>query len=279
MDLRRDLFPPFLALALSAGLHGGLAWWNPRPAEDPTDAELLPVVVEYLPAAGEGGTAAERAAAPAPETESAAEQPRDPSRPAEPAPAAAPVPVPAPEAPNEPPPVPREPAREAPPAPAPAQLEASAAPEEPPPLEPAVATPRPVPLADLLPQAADLKPYRAPATVPDPAGGEAREATLILGDVDVRYRGYLDAVQSAIDRSWRWKEALLAAGGGGRVLVRFTLGPDGSVEEVGVAESSGSPLLDREAAEAVRRAPLPPFPSHWTLERLTLFAQFAYRLE
>jgi protein TonB len=126
-----------------------------------------------------------------------------------------------------------------------------------------------------MPRAADVRPT---AALPDPAGEGVREATLALGEVDVRYRGYLDQVRSSIDRTWRWKEALLAAGGGGRVLLRFTLG-QGAVEEVQVAESSGSPILDREAVEAVRRAPLPPFPHHWTIERLHLFAEFAYRLE
>jgi protein TonB len=103
--------------------------------------------------------------------------------------------------------------------------------------------------------------------------------TLTLGNTDVRYRGYLNQVQASIDRSWRWREALLAAGTAGQVLVRFSLGPDGQVEDVGVVESSGSPVLDREAADAVKRAPIPEFPRHWRLQRLNLFAQFAYRME
>jgi TonB family protein len=115
--------------------------------------------------------------------------------------------------------------------------------------------------------------------LPDPAGGDAREATLTLGDTDVRYKGYLASVRVAIDRSWLWKEAIMAAGRGGRVLVRFTLEAEGRVADVEVSETSGSPILDREATQTVARAPFPPFPSHWTIERLNLFAQFSYRLE
>ncbi len=124
-----------------------------------------------------------------------------------------------------------------------------------------------------MPRAAELQALAAPDR-------GAREATLALEATDERYRGYLDRVRSAVDGSWRgWREALLAAGRGGRVVVRVSLRPGGQVDEVQVIESSGSPILDQEAVASVRRSPLPPFPAHWTLERLHLVAQFDYRLE
>jgi len=261
MDFRRDVLPPFLALTVSLSLHVGLTQLTVHLPDSAEDLDLTPVTVEYLPQSSserlpaEGDSAAE--AAPQPESPPAAEEPS-------PTPQAATSPIPANETP--PPPPPPEPV---PPAPEPQAL--------PPTTQPAIAPPG---LRELLPRAEDLRPYsEAESSTPDPAGGQAKEVTLTLGDTDVRYRGYLQQVQASIDRSWRWREALLAAGGGGQVLVRFSLGPGGEVEDVGIAESSGSPVLDREAADAIRRAPIPAFPSHWTLQRLNLFAQFGYRLE
>lgn len=281
MDYRRNVLPPLVALTLSAALHGGIAWM-PRPARQPDRPDPLPVVVEYLPSPGQAGATHREAPGTRQEAAPPAAVPRQPQHRPEPLPAP-PPPDPvaaAPEPPPDPadPPDPDDPA-DGPEGPAPAEPAPPAADL---PVPEAAPAPHPFPAprpqlawSDLLPRAADLRPA---ADLPDPAGAGVREATLALGESDVRYRGYLEQVQAAIDRTWRWKEALLAAGGPGRVLLRFTLGR-GEVEEVQVAESSGSPILDREAVEAVRRAPLPSFPRHWTIERLHLFAEFAYRLE
>jgi TonB family protein len=132
---------------------------------------------------------------------------------------------------------------------------------------------------NLVPNLRDLSSLAGRSEPPDPAGASTTEVTVALGERDVRYRSYLDRVQERIDGSWKWREALLAAGRSGSVLVRFTLAPGGKVEDVGVEKSSGSPILDGEAVETVRRSPLPGFPSHWTIARLHLYAQFDYRLE
>ena len=282
LDPRSDLLPPLLALVLSIGLHGVLlGWLPPVPEPAPLEPEAVMVEVRELepePAPPEPT----RSPAPAPprprvqapgplsrREEARAGPPRSPARPRETSPER-------PERPRPEPPVTLE--RPAPPAPS--------VPRPPPPEPPAPQARRArdpageakVPsLADLLPRSQDVRPARG--SPPDPAGGTAPEATVWLGDPDARYRGYLEQVQGAIDISWRWKEALLAAGSGGSVVIRFTLTPSGKVEDVVVAEGSGSPILDREAIRAVRRAPLPAFPKHWTIRRLHLVAQFDYRLE
>lgn len=271
MDYRRDLLPPVLALALSAALHAGLGWWEPGTDDRAAPAETLPVVVEYRPGEGTGEPGAE-----APDADPGETKPTEP--PPDPAQSPEPLRLPTARAPEhlpKPPPevsdtdIPADPIA-TPPQPPPF-------PEALPPSQPE--TPPPVRLVDLLPRADDLRPYTQHPPPPDPAGGEEREATLTLEDADVRYKGYLGQVQASIDRTWRWREAMLAARAGGQVLVRFSLASEGTVDDVLVVESSGSPLLDREATEAVRRALAPPFPRNWTIERLHLFAQFVYRLE
>ncbi len=132
---------------------------------------------------------------------------------------------------------------------------------------------------DLAPTPRELAVYGNRVEPPDPAGENAREASVALGERDVRYRSYLDRVQESIDGSWRWREALLAAGRSGSVVLRFTLTSRGATEDVEVDRTSGNPILDAEAMKAVRRSPLPAFPVHWTIIRLHLLAQFDYRLE
>lgn len=276
MDYRRNVLPPVLALALSAALHAGLGSWNPRLAREAEQPDPLPVVVEYLPTPGEGGGAPPEAPgageSPGPAAPPTAQRGPEPR----PEPEPEPTPVAAASEPAAVPPAEQAPLEPAPPAPPAAPSTPPASAPDPAPAETPPASQ--VAWADLMPRASDVRP-RTTTSLPDPAGEGVREATLTLGEADVRYKGYLEQVQASIDRTWRWKEALLAARGGGKVLLRFTLGAGGAVEEIGVVESSGNPILDREAVEAVRRAPLPSLPSHWTIERLHLFAEFAYRLE
>ncbi|GAB4258748.1 MAG: hypothetical protein Kow0092_06550 [Deferrisomatales bacterium] len=279
MDYRRDVVPPLVGAALSLALHAGMFWLPCAALFQPPEPDLIPVVVELLPGPGKPGKPADAG-------------PSRPSKPLQPAkPAARPPrteasrpraerPAPSPKAPSAPAPEPspplEAPAPKAPPEPAatpPPERETSGAPSAPLEVGPAA------PLRNLLPTRRDLAAYTGPTALPDPAGGTAREATLALGEADARYRGYLSLVQDAVDTSWRWKEALLAAGRGGSVLVRFSLTPTGQVAEVRIQEPSGNEILDKEAAQAILRSAMPPFPDHWTIERLNLFAQFDYKLE
>lgn len=201
---------------------------------------------------------------------------------------AAPVPSPAPtsrpEQPGEepqkvPPAAPQPPPVAPPPAPLPlATVRAVENVQPPKPERPAAAPKRPPkPLSDLLPSARDLAPFRT-AKAPDPAGGGAREVSLNLGDTDPRYQGYLEQVHAGVFGSWHVGRGLLASRGPRRVVVRFTLTSLGLVETAEVVEGSGNPTLDAEALAALHRARLAPFPTHWTLERLSLVAQFDYDL-
>ncbi len=264
IDIRSDLLPPLVAVLLSLGLHAAAVRWWPfalprRPA--PPDTVLVEVtrIREERPIQKKN---ARRTPAPA--------------RKPKPAPARKRRPEPRPGPPAKPAPERTPPAPEAPSLRAPAQPPAPARPPEARPVEekPARAKPLP-PVAALMPRPGDVK----AAGPPDPASAGSQEATLWLGDVDERYKGYLDRVRAAIDLSWRWREAMLAAGREGSVVVSFTLEPSGRLESVEVSESSGDPILDGEAVEAVRRAVLPPFPAHWRIRRLHLFAQFDYRME
>jgi protein TonB len=64
-------------------------------------------------------------------------------------------------------------------------------------------------------------------------------------------------------------------GWAGKVIVAFTVCADGSVEDVFVVESSGFPVLDRNAVETVKKScPLPKPP-----QKTALLMPVSYRLE
>ncbi len=78
---------------------------------------------------------------------------------------------------------------------------------------------------------------------------------------------------------WNYPRPAAERGQEGTTLLRVTVRRDGTVEDVRVAESSGAPLLDDEAAAAVwKGAPYGPLPRAYERETLTIFAHFQYRI-
>jgi TonB family protein len=134
---------------------------------------------------------------------------------------------------------------------------------------------KPVKLKEFKPSREDVITLAPMSTAPPDPVKEKREVTLSLGDPDLRYRGYLDRVRSAVDRSWNWREALLAAGRPGNVTVRVTISRSGRADAV-LVTSSGSAILDNETIATVRRSQLPDFPEEWVITKLNLIAEFQY---
>lgn len=275
----REALPLTLAFAASLTLHAAFALLLPGTFRESRRGERDAVIVDLKglpepPRVSAEGPAPQpappgRAGAPSPretrapdpggETAEAAEPATAPPAPRESPTPTATTPPPAPEASPEPG------ERAAPAVRALPSLTAAPPAKKPPPS-----------LRELMPARRDLSGFRSRAPLPDPASGEAVEATLGLDETDERYLGYRQQVEAAIYGAWRVGRALVVAGGNRSVLVRLTLDDAGLVREARVLESAGNPTLDAEAVEAVRRARIPPFPRDWTIQRLTLMAQFDY---
>jgi len=262
MEVRRDIIPPLLAIAVSLLLHGALAALDlgifvpaERPPEQLVSIALVEPEIEAPPTAS---TAAQKKAVKALPAQEKPKEPRAPTV-------------------AEPPPPVTETKKTSKPAAAPNIAEAQAEEEVKIQAEdsqgaeasPEIAEEEPL---DLSVSPEDLS--RITPENPDPTKSPG-EVTIDIRDRDLRYRGFLEAVRSAIDRSWNWREALLAAERPGSVTLRISLTPSGHADAT-IAESSGSRILDNEALATVRRAQMPYFPNHWTISRLNLFAQFDY---
>lgn len=100
----------------------------------------------------------------------------------------------------------------------------------------------------------------APAQEPQGFGGNAvAQASGAGGDAEKTTLSWLDAVRLQIEQAKRYPHAARRTGLQGAALLRFTIAPDGSVDGVGLARSSGFALLDNAALDTVRRAaPYPP---------------------
>lgn len=90
---------------------------------------------------------------------------------------------------------------------------------------------------------------------------------------------FFQRFRDAIYNVWNYPRPAAERGQEGTSLLRVTVRRDGSVEDVRVVESSGSPLLDDEAVSAVwKGGPYGPLPRAYKGETLTIFAHFQYRL-
>jgi protein TonB len=100
---------------------------------------------------------------------------------------------------------------------------------------PAAAPPAPGPVARIEPQ-----PVAASAAPPGPDPGALDRYRLQLVTAAARFKRY---PRSAIDNNWE-----------GVVVVRMTIGADGRIAALGIKESSGHEVLDRQALDMFRTA-------------------------
>lgn len=247
-------------LALVLGLHAGLVLALLRRAPRPELQVLAPdaVMLELAPAA-----------APAmPAVQEAAPQP------------VAPLPAPEQPPPVEPPPDEPPPQPEPPIVPPPNPAAALPEPSPPPPSAPK----RPVPLRSAVrppPRPAQANPSppapQAPASSAAPAPAPLPASTAPPSPSAVP--GWLSELVGRLRRAKRYPDTARARDEQGAAAVTFTIDRSGHVLSARLVRSSGSPALDEEAVEMVRRAdPLPPMPSELPGSTLTLTVPVTFSL-
>jgi protein TonB len=91
------------------------------------------------------------------------------------------------------------------------------------------------------------------------------------------YAPYLADVKRRIERRWQIPPYAREVGLTGRLVLVFSITPEGNLAQVRITDSSGTSVLDEAAVQAVRAAaPYAPFPPMFTFERLTIVADFRY---
>jgi protein TonB len=94
-------------------------------------------------------------------------------------------------------------------------------------------------------------------------GGGSRLASRGGGAGAHGVAGVLAVIRRRIEEARIYPDAARQSGTQGTVELRFRIGPDGSVAELEILRSSGSPTLDAAGADAIRRAAPYPVVSGW----------------
>ncbi|MBF0622582.1 MAG: TonB family protein [Magnetococcales bacterium] len=93
----------------------------------------------------------------------------------------------------------------------------------------------------------------------------------------VPYAHYIDRIRQKVGQVWRYPPRAREAQMVGALTIAFTIGQDGRLLDVSVAESSGWFLLDDSAIRAVQKAaPFEPLDRAWKLRRLHIKTAFEY---
>ena len=165
--------------------------------------------------------------------------------------------------------------------PAPPEPEVKPSPESAPPPKPEPA-PEPKPMVD----SQELRSALGDALAGETDQGETVTATLPPDEKVIslesripEYLSYLGQVKAAINNHWIFPPAARQQRAVGNLSAVFTLDRTGQLRRIVVETSSGHPILDHAAMEAVRgAAPFPPFPAHIDLDHLNIRANFDYRI-
>ena len=136
---------------------------------------------------------------------------------------------------------------------------------------------------EIIPEKAEAK--VSPIEVRSKSGGNhsakphKREDTVSLDSIDIKYCSYLERLREKIRRSWSYPQEAYIHKEEGTTIVKFSLGEDGSLQDLCMAASSGFNSLDMEALDVIRSsAPYAPLPKSFDLSKLNIVAKFQYSL-
>lgn len=112
-----------------------------------------------------------------------------------------------------------------------------------------------------------------------PQMGEGESVEISLDTTESKYISYFKHIRDKLYLVWRYPPEAAAAGIQGTVKILFVIERDGKLKDVRILETSGFPVLDREAVRAIiAAAPFGPFPPDWTEKELRIRARFIYHL-
>ena len=100
-----------------------------------------------------------------------------------------------------------------------------------------------------------------------------------LNTKSFKYMSYFSGIKDKIEWAWVYPQQAQRAGYQGVLTLTFTILRSGELKEVRLVSTSGYPILDRAAMQAVRdAASFGPMPSSWDDQELTILANFHYQL-
>ena len=104
------------------------------------------------------------------------------------------------------------------------------------------------------------------------------EAVVSFNTKSFKYMDYFQSLRKAILMVWIYPEDAIVNGYYGKIMLRFTVKRDGTLDSIGVVKSTGYKSLDEEAKFAIEAAsPYSKFPLDLDKEKLHIVATFNYQ--
>ena len=105
------------------------------------------------------------------------------------------------------------------------------------------------------------------------------DSDITLDTDDLMFTSYLQGLKNRIELVWKYPETARRDGLQGQLVMRFSILKSGKLDEVELIKSSGYPLLDDAAKQAlIDASPFNPLPDSWKKDRFTITGMFVYRL-
>lgn len=121
--------------------------------------------------------------------------------------------------------------------------------------------------------------------LPEPGGGLRRGRGGIEGEpipldtADPRYTDYFEKIRQRIKANWIYPREAGERGIGGQLVIDFAIAKSGDLEAIELRRSSGIPVLDLYALNAVKLAqPFPPVPDSVSRGVLPIKGIFTYQI-
>lgn len=89
---------------------------------------------------------------------------------------------------------------------------------------------------------------------------------------------YIKKVISSLDKNKQYPELAKEMGIQGTVKLLLTINRNGNVEKIKIAESSGFPILDKNAIETAKKSKFPPFPEEIKKDDIKITIFISYKL-
>ncbi len=128
----------------------------------------------------------------------------------------------------------------------------------------------------VLPTQEDLEKYAKADTA---EMQRAKNDSVTLDTDDLMYTSYLQGLKRRIELIWKYPETARRDGLQGSLIMRFSIGKSGKLENVEIVRSSGYPMLDEAAKQALEDAnPYNPLPDNWHKTSFTITGTFIYKI-
>jgi len=108
---------------------------------------------------------------------------------------------------------------------------------------------------------------------------KTRPPAITLDTAEFKQLGYMYKLKSRIEQAWQYPVSAMRLGMTGDLYIQFVIQEDGSLKEVRLLRTSGNPILDEAALQAIKdAAPFLPLPKQWKVEQFAIKGRFVYTL-